>query len=209
MSSGWQAKPAQIAARRIVTCNCRFEIELDHQEELAVAVGRRDPQPRLVEDDQQDQRQHTDAREIERDAHSLVIAAIEPATGDVETDERRTEDEERPDDARDRAIEAIRRKVEETAGEQEERAEIKRDLRIGECATGDDPVVLPRIEVPVRGTQRGCLVGINEPQPQPLGNLIEMGSNASRERRRVLRRPRGDGAALDEAFESIRISRVD
>ena len=93
-----------------------------------------------------EQRQQRDRGQVERDGDGLVIAAVQPVRGEVQAGERQAEHQERLDEAADRAVPSLRDEIEEAAGHQQERAQIQRDLRVGQGAALDDPVVVSRVE---------------------------------------------------------------
>ena len=160
-------------ATSVVTCSWWFETEPSWKE-LTRRPGRGDQEAGFVKQDHQQQRQQRDRGEVERDGDGLVIAAVEQMRREVQPDERQAEDRERTRDALDRVIPAVRDEVEEAAADQQERAEIERDLRVRQRAALDDPVVVSRVERAIARCEPLRLVRVDQPQPQPLGDLLEV-----------------------------------
>ena len=147
--------------------------------ELTGRPGRDHEESSLVEHDDEQERQQPDRREVERDGDGPVIAAVQPPRREVQAGERQAEHQQRLDEAAHRAEPSLRDEIEETASHQQEGAEIQSDLRVGQGAAVDDPVVVSRIERPIGGTERAGFVRMDQPQAQPLVDVGEV------------RRPRG------------------
>ena len=162
-----------------------------------------------MEQDDEQQRQQADSREKERDGDGLVIAPVEVMRGRVQPDERQPEDEERARDAAHGVVPPVGGEVEEAAADEEKRAEIQRDLRVGQRAALDDPVVFARVERAIRRAQALGLVRIDQPQAQPLADLLQVRRDAHAERRRVHRRPRQHRSPVEKALQVGAMSSAD
>ncbi len=142
------------------------------EKELPWRLRPDDEKAGLVEQDHQQERQQGHRGQVEGDRHGLVIAAVQPVRGQIQADERQAEDEQRCVRPSHGAVPPLGREIEQAAGNQQERSQVQRDLRIGQGAALDDPVVFARIERPVCGAQDARLVRVNQPQTQPFRRFV-------------------------------------
>ena len=131
-----------------------------------------------MKQDQQEERQKRDGREIERHRDRLVILPVQEMRRGVEADKGQTEHRERAGEAIDRLVPPVGGEVEQAAAHEQERADVQRDLRVRQRPALDNPVVLARVERAVGGVQPVRLVRVDQPQAQPLADVIEVRPDA-------------------------------
>jgi hypothetical protein len=179
----------------------RLELAVrDLGEELRGVARRRQPEAQLPEEDEQQGRHQHRRAQVVGHRRRPVRPALQRARRQVQPGAGQAQGQQRPGHPLDRALQ-VRQEREHAGAEQEEGAEVERDLGKGEHPALDDPVVLASLQAAVGRAQALALVRVDEAQPLPLPHLVQVRLQTPRQRGLVEAGPGLDRAAGREAAQ--------